>query len=600
MEAIGTQRPNPCRRARIVCHRCHQKKIRCNLQRVGATCSACLDAGANCEFRPSHKGHHRKRAALGSRQAPDPHPSLRSPAQHDPAPQPTSASSNGSNAYIRALLGHQSGLPGARVNDDDETVMPLTQAGDDFVSGMTRSYLETYSEFCYTWCPIIDIDDSTTTTDSALLNHALAAVTSMIRPSLMPGSSLSSEHYERARHLFYTERRHDPLMQVKAASLLSCCDCSRNGSAMDSSFWWLGVAIRLAQHMRLHRTPRNAVTSHNVGMQRRIWWTMFARERVMALFQGRPCGIIEDEANLGLPQLADFPADRTREARTFIYWISLCRIMGTINKHLATARETGLRIPTQQIANDLTTWLQSVPNELQLPIRNAHTAPFVLDVHLLHLPYLTTIALVYCNTTGQDVPEVSVAAVLAASCIARLIGDVLLRGYLRALPEECGWAITMAIIALMHVRPVSSFRKHAAADINVLRTALGHLSAIWSSSRILAAGLDKILDDRQANARINDEHMEERHMNVPTVRRPATLFTAAAEKLQDLNASDGVAWADFFPFATPQTSPLVETIFSECKDNNVETWPAFDLDQNFDALWNELFAGQMDWVQGVS
>lgn len=409
----------------------------------------------------------------------------------------------------------------------------------------------------------------------------------------MPGASSSREHYERARHHFYSGQQHNTLTLVKAALLLSCCNNCNLRSPTDGTFWWLGVAIRLAQDMRLHRAPRNPVSTNDMGVRRRIWWTLFARERVMALCQGRPCVIDESECSLGLPQEADFPENNSREASIFVQWTSLSRITGKVNSHMSIARQTGVRIPTQEIAISLTTWLQSLSSDLQLRIQAEHTAPFVRDIHILHLPYLTTIALVYLNTTGQDAPEVSTAAVVAASCITRIIGDMLLRGCVHTLPEDAGWYITIAVTALMHVRPLTSLSTHAAADIRTLRTALGHLGAIWSSAKILAAGLDKILD--QTTLTLN--HVE--GANSSAAKKPATLFTAGAQNLQDLCSGDGVVWAEFFPFATAQTSPLVGALLAECQDSLPELWPAFEFGENFDTLWDDFLASQSDLPQDV-
>jgi hypothetical protein len=324
METDDTRRRASARRARIVCHRCHRKKIRCDLQREGATCSACLNAATSCEFRPSHKGHRRKKVAYQPQQSQDDTASVRLTEQ--PTSQLTSIPANEST-YIRSLLGHQSDLQSSS-NGRDETHMSLTQASDNFIPGVIRNYLETYSEICFPCCPILDVDDTTVTTGSLLLDHSLAAVASNVRSSLMPGLSLPREHYERARHLFYSERQHGTLTLIEAALLLSCCDNSRLGSPTDSTFWWLGAAIRLALSMRLHRAPQAQMYTPDVGMQRRIWWTLFARERVIALCQGRPCLIDEDDCNIGQPNVDDFPENRSREARIFIHWVDLCRIMG--------------------------------------------------------------------------------------------------------------------------------------------------------------------------------------------------------------------------------------------------------------------------------
>ena len=65
----------PCRegarqgkRSRTVCFRCHQKKVRCDLQLVPTThetrhvrCTPCVDAETSCTLRSSYKGRHRRK-----------------------------------------------------------------------------------------------------------------------------------------------------------------------------------------------------------------------------------------------------------------------------------------------------------------------------------------------------------------------------------------------------------------------------------------------------------------------------------------------------------------------------------------------------------
>lgn len=581
MEADGTHRQTHIRRARVVCHRCHEKKIRCDLQRIDATCSNCFLADTSCEFRPSHKGHHRRKRVRDGQQTQE-HANVSILTESSASPLPP-VDPNGLK-YLRALLGHQSRHYGNRIVDADR-ILSLPQANDEFMPGIVRTYLEVYSEACYTWCPIVDIDGSTVTAGCVLLDHSLASIASRIRPPMMPGFDLSTEHYERARYLFYTERQHDPLTQVKAALLLSCCDNNKLRTSMEGSFWWLGVAIRIAQDIRLHRAPHGVANAYNVGLQKRIWWTLFARERTMALCQGRPCTIDEDDCNLGLPSVADFPEDRCREAHILMHWVNICRIMGQVNKHMTSARRTGARIPTQVIASSLIEWLQSLPDDLALPIRGTNSIPFARDIHFLHLPYLTTIAITYLNSTNQDVPEISVAAVMAAACITRIVRDVLLRGCADALPEDSSWYITIAIIALMHVRPVLSLRSHAIADIHVLRTALKIMSDRWSSAKILAAGLDKIKEDHTVPTAAQ-ESIE--RMGLESGESSAATFVAKAQSLQDLGANDGVSWTDFFTFATVQTSPLVEVLLTECRDSHLESWPTFDFNINLDMSWDEF------------
>ena len=46
-----------------------------------------------------------------------------------------------------------------------------------------------------------------------------------------------------------------------------------NVASMDNSFWWTGVAIRLAQQIGMHREP--SPRDKDAGLKRRIWWTLY-------------------------------------------------------------------------------------------------------------------------------------------------------------------------------------------------------------------------------------------------------------------------------------------------------------------------------------
>jgi hypothetical protein len=274
------------KRARIVCVRCHEKKIRCNLQRPGSICTACTAEGAVCEHRPSGKGRRPAKAKnidleLSSSTAGS---SQRARlVQTEPVLTPLNAEINN----IRALLGHQATLHHPdltrehRVGNNARTRLVRFNprpASDDFATGVFHSYMATYLDVCYTWIPIIDrLDDGNVPSSTAfplLLQHALAAAAGTIYSPLLPDINSQHEHYQRARQLFHSARAFDTLSLLKAAMLLSICDSPMSDSATDGSFWWTGVAIRLAQDLRLHRNVSGMANMENPGVLRRIWWTL--------------------------------------------------------------------------------------------------------------------------------------------------------------------------------------------------------------------------------------------------------------------------------------------------------------------------------------
>lgn len=223
------------------------------------------------------------------------------------------------------------------------------------------------------------------------------------------------------------------------------------------------------------------------------------------------------------------------------------------------SRRTSNSPPSFDITTRLVEWLTGLPTLLQLSISTPYTGSFDRDVHLLHLPYLNAITLIYLYTTNERLPQASVASILAAACTARILGDLLASDRMTLLPEETGWYAAIAALALMHVRPLHNLAVHAAEHISTLRTFLERLTPIWHSSGVLMKSLQRALEKTpQADGQDN------------TLAGPALVPT----KLDDLCAEDGVAWPDFFPFATTHTNALVKTILIECQSTFPELWLA--------------------------
>ena len=422
------------------------------------------------------------------------------------------------------------------------------------------------------------------------MDHAIAAVSGLVKPMLITGTSRHEEHYERARYLFYCDRRPHSLALIKAAMILCCYDTSSLRCPTDSGFWWLGAAIRLAQDMRLHRAARSSVLAPDAGLHRRIWWTLFARERIAALCQGRPCSIAEEDCTLGRVQLIDFPVAHDRQARIFIHWVDLCRIMGLVQKQMLSARENRQAFSMQEMAIMLLSWLDSLPQDLRLSIADAHTAPFSRDVHILHLPYLTTIALICQIGMGDDSFPIPGGAPMAAACTARIARDLLLRGLAHTLPEDCGWYVSIAIVALLHVPPSTWFAGQVEDELRVLRATLEQLGKTFSSSRLLAAGLDKLLNDRSRAAAAGHESIRSSVHQLPTPQSVFSLQTR--EESQGRGTPDEFSWPMLLRSASADTNPLMAALLVDgSKPPSDEPWDTTG--DQFKSLWDDLVADEV-------
>lgn len=98
--------------------------------------------------------------------------------------------------------------------------------------------------------------------------------------------------FRRASMLFHLRHEDDRLHMVQAA-LLFTWHLENADTVCGGSYYWLGIAYRIAYGMGLHRDLSPLAISRlpqwERRMYRRIWWTMFQAEVFSSLEHGRPC-----------------------------------------------------------------------------------------------------------------------------------------------------------------------------------------------------------------------------------------------------------------------------------------------------------------------
>jgi len=149
----------------------------------------------------------------------------------------------------------------------------------DLHPDLQQIFTDTYFNYCYTWCPVLDRDTlSSDIARSPLLANALALASSHIQPPLLPHDGPET-YYKRARTIFYEDEEADSLTSLKAVCLFYWwAPQAPSRVHRHSSWWWTSVIIRHAQQMNIHREPALDETHRdgmNLGLRRRIWWTAF-------------------------------------------------------------------------------------------------------------------------------------------------------------------------------------------------------------------------------------------------------------------------------------------------------------------------------------
>jgi hypothetical protein len=294
-----------------------------------------------------------------------------------------------------------------------------------------------------------------------------------------------------------------------------------------------------------------------------------ARERLTSICQGRPCTINPDDCNVKEPSTSDFPNPFDERALVFIHWVSLCAIIGRVGQHL-------FRSPTatfpSELAKDLINWQNALPTLLRLPLASATSRPFSRDVHKLHLPYLTTITILYmnCGMQHQDatLAQVQTPALIAASSVARIFKDLLARGQLRFVGAIATWYVGVAIVALLSTQRMPHLFKSGANDIRVLRLALIELALLWPTADIFVRGFERL---KAFDYLDNSEGLpDQAHQNLTQSNAVSNVspegnqaIAPGCESCYDPNnCMSGIESFSYFPFATGQTSCLIADILA--------------------------------------
>ncbi|KOC16391.1 Zn(II)2Cys6 transcription factor [Aspergillus flavus AF70] len=452
---------------------------------------------------------------------------------------------------------------------------------------LQQSFIETYLEYCSPWCPVLDRDqlEIDELSQSPLLVNALAIVGSHIQPPVLPHDGPAA-YYERARNLFYNDAEPDVVRSLQAVSLFYWWS-PRPPTILHrhSSWWWTSCVVRHCQQLGVHHQPSlgpgPASSQHNQPanhrshlIRRRIWWTAFARERLTSICQGRPSIIDEADCDIMEPTLDDFPDalidHRARvRAEIFIHWVRLCAVIGRIAKYLTRpASAINTRFPTH-LAQELIAWVQSLPPHLQLPINADRTTTFNRDVHQMHLPYLAVIIMLHLKLPYQ--PHNSAAyppAILAASCVARILRDTLARGGTRFLMAITGWYCGMAFIALLQACRVDGLAAAANEDLDILTLAVDQLRSMWPTAQIFHDGFQRLRPSAAgAEALLSLSNSGPSApvglaSTVPNVELAITEVPVGPGTGNGLanNLLEGLNWMDYFPFATAQTSGVAERL----------------------------------------
>ncbi|KAK6441496.1 Transcriptional activator of fatty acid utilization [Oleoguttula sp. CCFEE 5521] len=274
--------------------------------------------------------------------------------------------------------------------------------------------------------------------------------------------------------------------------------------------YWSRVAMIVAQGSGMHRSVEDSQLSQaDKRLWKRIWWTLFTRDRSVAVALGRPvtCNIEDSDVEmLSEDDFYDDEPDRPAEhapnpihVQFFINYVKLCEIMGLVlsqqySMASKTRRNNALDLTYSDMA--LADWLQNCPPEVRTTLCLLHRA---------HIPPAGPEASARLNGFADETAYPSrTIAYQAAAMITAIVETLTLHDQIRHTPAFIVYSLFSALI--MHVYQMRSSNQ-SIVSLTQQRTrtcmnALKDVSKVWLVAKMVHTLFEPILGTKMLEERL--------------------------------------------------------------------------------------------------
>lgn len=368
-----------------------------------------------------------------------------------------------------ALPDYIRGLP-ARLQKEDIDYLAMKGALTIPDVTLRNELLKSYIHYVHTYMPLLDLEDFLQTIvqndginrmSLLLFQAVMFAGTAFIDLKHLHAAGYSSRKaarkafFQRARLLYDFDYEVDRISLVQ--SLLLMTYWYETPDDQKDTWHWMGVSLSLAHTIGLHRDPGNSrMDLRRQRMWKRIWWSTYTRDRLIALGMRRPMRVKDDDCDVPMLTLEDFDfhpyspeivsmvgdsevlrrVDHQRElASMFIEKAKLCLCVSHVlsaqysvlsHKFGGTMETTMMLVPKKSAAEtfevrrcdqELEDWLANLPSEIQYSpaaSMQLNEAEEVLHSHraLLKMVYLTTSSALHRPQVLPSIPFPSMDAEL--------------------------------------------------------------------------------------------------------------------------------------------------------------------------------------------
>ena len=222
-------------------------------------------------------------------------------------------------APSRSLPAYVKPLP-ARIGADEVIYLSKKDALTIPPPAVRNALLQCFIEFVYPYMPLLDLHHLIDCVDKndgrnqvsllvfqAIMFSGAAAVDMKYikEAGFLTRRDARREFFARARLLYDFDYEMDRISLIQALLLMTYW--YETPDDQKDSHHWMGIAVSLSHTIGLHRNPaRSNMDEKRQKLWKRMWWSTYMRDRLIALGMRRPTRIKDEDYDVPLLTLEDF------------------------------------------------------------------------------------------------------------------------------------------------------------------------------------------------------------------------------------------------------------------------------------------------------
>ncbi|KAE8415949.1 fungal-specific transcription factor domain-containing protein [Aspergillus pseudocaelatus] len=296
-------------------------------------------------------------------------------------------------------------------------------------------------------------------------------------------------YLQRAKALYDAEFEKDHITVVQSLLLMSWYWQGTEDTTENGLFYWSRLAIGVAQNFGMHKSNELEMSLSERRLWRRIWWTLYTRDRAMAAAYGRPISIDADLTNVDPITQDDFIEGEGHQPDSLMDLV------------VGRRRKTGPLIESEfaQWEIRLSQWMIHCPEQMHWSQSRHSFWPAIL-----HSIFYTMVCQLHALLPAVARPTASSAVALqAGSTIASIMQAIVSHGQVTYVPPS----VVLTVLSAAKRQNLSSSPTlilQWRANIETCLQVLELISTVWPIARSIREGAGLIYSENYFDSLLNE------------------------------------------------------------------------------------------------